>query len=474
MLSLGFVTFSEAQTPDKVAKSEKTGDTLVKIQQLNTTDTKNQAPTTTERKLIDGVAAVIGEELILYSDIQKMYKDMKSQGVSTEGVTDCDLAIRLMKNKLYAHQAIQDSITVNEEQIRAQTNQQVEYFVEQKGNMENLLEFYNLDSEVELRTKLSDINKETRLAQKMQEQIVESVEITPEEVRAYFEGIPEDKRPQIGDEVEISKLVIEPEVPQKEIDKVIAKLKEFRKEILSGESTFATKAVLYSEDPGSSTRGGLITLNRNSRFVREFMQAAFSLQEGEISKPFKSQYGYHILTVDKIRGQERDVRHILLTPKVTRAAKNKAKQKIDSIRQLIVSGEMDFFNAARKFSDEEETRGDGGKLINGINGTRFDQTNLPPSLYNIVATLEEGKVSNVLTDYNRTGRVYYQLVIVNKRYPAHVADFTKDYIKIKELALQHKKLEEVAKWQEETIENTYVKINGKLRNCPFEENWLKK
>lgn len=428
-----------------------------------------------ERFKIDGVAAVIGDRLILNSDIQKMYKDLESQDIPTAGITDCELAERLMKNKLYAHQAIQDSLVINEDRIRDKIDEQIAFFVSKLGSMEKLLEFYNMDNEADLEAELFEINKEQKLSQAMQNKIIEDIEITPEEVREYFEKIPKGERPKFGDEVEIAQIVIEPEVPEEQIEKTIARLNEFRDEILSGQSTFATKAVLYSDDGGSSSVGGKMTISRNSRVVQEFKDAAFSMEEGEISKPFKTEFGYHILMVEKIRGQELDIRHILLIPELSDKTIEKARTEIDSIRKLIVTNEISFSDAARKFSDQKETSGDGGKLINSSTGdTRFEQTNLPPDIYSQVVDLKEGKISGVLTDSDRTGNVFFKIITVLNRYPAHIANYEQDFLKIKELALTEKKLDVIDEWREEKIKNTYIKINGKYRNCDFSENWLMK
>ncbi|HET8809377.1 MAG TPA: peptidylprolyl isomerase [Flavobacteriaceae bacterium] len=423
---------------------------------------------------IDGVAAVVGERLILESDIQKMYLDLKSQGISTAGITDCKLAERLLKDKLYAHQAIQDSIVVSNDMVNNKVDQQIAYFVSQTGTMEKLLEFYNMETESELRAKLFEINKEQELALQMQTKIIEEIEITPEEVRQFFDNIQENELPRFGDEVEIAQITIEPEVPDEEIKKVIDKLNEFRKEILSGESSFATKAVLYSDDPGSSSRGGKITLTRDAPFVQEFKDAAFSQDEGEISKPFKTEFGYHILMVDEIRGQQVDVRHILLIPERTDETIQKAKEKIDSIRQLIVDKKITFDKAARRYSDQKETRQDGGQLINPTTGdTRFDLAKIDPNIYGQVANLKENEISTVLTDTDRTGNVFFKIVTVTEKYPAHTANYAQDFEKIKALALKEKKLDAIKEWQTEKIKDTYIKINGKYRECDFLANWLK-
>jgi peptidyl-prolyl cis-trans isomerase SurA len=467
--------------PQVVATSGIATDTLETINTsalayVDTLESKHETDSIVpfERFKIDGVAAVVGERVILESDIRQMYLQLESQGIPTDSITDCELAERLMKNKLYAHQAVQDSIVVEEAQINGQVQQRIDYLTNELGSMDKLLEYYRLDSETELRAQLHDIVKEQELTQRMQAKVIEEIEITPEETREFFDAIPEGKLPEFGDEVEIAQIVIEPEVPEEEVQRVIDRLNEFRDEILAGESSFATKAVLYSDDPGSSVQGGKITMTRDDPFVREFKQAAFSMQEGQISKPFKTEFGYHILMVEEIRGQKVIVRHILLVPERTPETIAEAKAKADSIRQVIVDGKMDFAEAARKFSDQEETREDGGRLRNPLTGgTRQELAKVDPDIYNQVVDLKEGEISPVLRDSDRTGNIFFKIMTVNERYPAHIANYAQDFEKIKELALKEKKLDAIAEWQNETIKDTYIKINGKYRECDFLANWRK-
>lgn len=428
-----------------------------------------------ERFKADGIAAVVGDFVVLDSDIDKMYLDLKSQGVSTEDVTACELAGRMLENKLYAHHAIQDSLTVSDADINARIDQQFAYMVNELGTMEKVLEFYNKDSEGEFRQELFEINKENRLAAQMQRKIIEGIEITPEEVREFFVNIPEDEKPQFGDEVEIAQIVIEPEVSEEDKQAAINKLKEFRKDIVENGASFATKAVLYSDDQATRPEGGKITLSRTDPFVKEFKEAAFSLQEGEVSKPFETEFGFHILTVDKIRGQKVDVRHILLMPEVSSEKVQEAKEKLELIKKRILDGELTFEEAAEEFSDEEETSANGGKLINPTTGdTRFELTKVDPKIYNQVVNMKEGEISNILQDFDRTGRPFFKLISVTEKYPAHIANYSQDYSRIKELALTEKKLQAIKEWQKEKIEDTYIKINGKYRDCDYASNWLKK
>src|SRR5699024_4224357 len=203
---------------------------------------------------------------------------------------------------------------------------------------------------------------------------------TPEEVHQYFENIPEDERPRFGDEVEMAQVTIKPKVSQKQIDKVVNRLNEMRDEILNGNSSFATKAVLYSEG-STSTRGGKMIISRNDPLDKDFKQVAFSLREGEISKPFKSSFGFHIIKVEKILGQKRQIRHIILMPDVTDDALAAARERIDSIRTLITSDSISFALAAKKFSDDEDTRSEGGQMINSNTGdTYFEMTKIDPRI----------------------------------------------------------------------------------------------
>lgn len=428
-----------------------------------------------DRVKVDGIAAVVGGYVVLDSDIDMMYKDLKSQGVSTADVTDCQLAGSLLENKLYAHHAIQDSIIVADAEIGNMVDQQISQMVGQIGSMEKVLNFYKRDTEDDFRKELFDINKQRELSNRMQQNIVENVEITPDEVRAYFENIPEEDRPFFGDEVEIAQIIIKPEIPQSEKQKVIDRLNDFRDDVVENGASFSTKAVLYSQDPGSASDGGKMVITRKDGLDKEFKDTAFSLQEGEVSEPFASMFGYHIIKVEKVIGQNLEIRHILLIPDVTSSTIENAKKEIDSIRFQIVNKEITFAKAAENYSDEEQTAANQGKLINPTTGdTRFELTKIDPEIYDQVVNLKEGEVSLILSDQDRTGRSFYKLITVNKRYPEHKANFAQDYMKIKELALRQKQLNVISDWMEEKIADTYIKINGKFRNCDYGSNWLKK
>ncbi|WP_367183218.1 peptidylprolyl isomerase [uncultured Aquimarina sp.] len=428
-----------------------------------------------ERIKIDGVAAVIGEYVILDSDVTIAYQQLISEGVSASDVSRCELAGSLFENKLYAHHAVQDSVLVTEAEVNSMVDQQLSYMTRELGTIDKVLKFYRKESEEDFRKELFEINKGNRLAEQMRSKIVEDVEITPEEVREFFDEIPEDERPLFGTELELAQIVIDPKIPEEEEQKVIDRLKQFRTDIVENGSSFATKAVLYSQDPGSKSKGGKYTLNRQTPFAKEFKDVAFSLQVGEVSEPFKTDFGWHIIQLDKVRGEEIDVRHILLVPDVTRESVEVAQKLVDSVRTEIVNGTIGFKDAARKFSDEKETKEDGGQLLNPTTGdTRFELTKIDPILYDQVSKLKTNEVSLVIPDQDRQGRKKFKLITVLNRFDEHIADYSKDYLKIQELALRKKQIEAIRAWQEEKINDTYIKINGEYRDCEFSGNWLKK
>jgi len=424
---------------------------------------------------IDGLAAVVGDFIILDSDIDKTLIDLQSQGVATDNLDKCSLLGKLMEDKLYAHHAEQDSLEIDNQQIFNYVDQTIDYFVSQLGDIDKVLEFYKKEDEQTFRQELFEINKVNQLSQKMQSKIVDEIEITPEEVKQFFNNIPRYDLPIFGAELEISQIVIKPEVSEAEKKKVIDRLESIRDDVVINGSSFATKAILYSQDPGSRSTGGKYTLNRNRpQMVKEFRDVAYRLKENEVSEPFETEFGWHIVKVDRIRGQEVDVRHILLTPEISPDAMAEAKKKVDLIRKRIVDGELTFQEAAKSFSDEKSTKNNGGVLINPTTGdTRFELTKIDPVLYNQIQRLGDNEISSPLLEQDRQGNQSYKLIMVSDRFDEHVADYSKDYIKIKELALKEKQLTAIQKWMNEKIIDTYISVNDQNKQCNFANKWLK-
>ena len=439
----------------------------------NAVDTIKKSNTTQKMK-IDGVIAKVGDYIILDSDIDKSYLEISSQGGSVKDITRCQMLGKLLEDKLYAHQAVQDSLKVTDSEVKSMMEERLNYMVEQIGSMDKVVQYYKKNSEEDFRSYFFDILKEQKLTSEMQKKIVDDVQITPEEVRNFFKKIPTADLPMFGVELEVAQIVVTPKVSDEEKQKVIDKLNEFKKEIQEG-SSFSTKAVLYSQDPGSRATGGFYKMNRKTPFVKEFKDVAFSLAEGEISAPFETDFGFHIIYIEKIKGQEVELRHILLTPTISETSLKEAKEKITLIRKRIGDKELTFADAARSLSDEKETKANGGALINPkTQDTRFELTKMDPSLYSQVSNLKEGEISLPIIDEDQSGKKKYKLITVTNRIDEHVADYAKDYIKIKELALKEKQIKTIGKWFDEKIKETYIKIIGEYRDCNFTNNWLKK
>jgi len=323
-----------------------------------------------------------------------------------------------------------------------------------------------------------ELNKSSELAKKMQEKIIEETEVTPEEVRQFFNSIPKDDRPFFGTELKVAQIVVIPKTTEEEKKKVIDRLKEFKADVEDNGANFTTKVVLYSDDIASRRSGGKLTLNRKKQrgnFDRNFVETVFSLREGEISDPFESDFGYFIIILDKIRGQEYDVAHILLTPKISSEAIQEAKDRLENVRKRIVDGDISFADAAKEVSDEKETKNDGGQLINPTTQDyNFELTRMDPELYAQIQNLKDDDVSLVLNEEDRTGNVKFKILMVTDRIEDHKADYARDFIKIKDLALEEKKIRAIEEWQDEKILDTYIKVSKEHRACDFSGNWLKK
>lgn len=428
-----------------------------------------------QKTKVDGVVGVVGDYVILDSDIDKTFIELKQQGVETKDITRCQMIGKLLEDKLYAHQAIQDSIKVTDAEVNQKLEEQLDYAKQQLGSIDKVVEFYRKSSESDLRNELFDMIKTSKLTSEMQKKIVDEVVITPEEVRDFFKKMPKEELPVFGAEMELAQIVVKPEVSKEAKQAVIDQLKGFKKDVIENGASFYTKAVLYSEDPGSKNTGGYYKMNRKTQFVKEFKDVAFSLNEGEISEPFETEFGYHIIQVDKIKGQEVELRHIVISPKASADAVKAAKEKAEKIRTRVLNKELTFAEAARQFSDEKETKNDGGVLTNPkTQDTRFELTKMDPSIYGLVANLKDGEISYPVTDEDRTGAKFYKIMTVANRFEEHTADYAKDYLRLKELALKEKQLKAIAKWSTEKIKETHIKINGEYRDCTFTNNWLKK
>jgi peptidyl-prolyl cis-trans isomerase SurA len=431
-----------------------------------------------ERIKIDGVVVVVGKNIVLDSDIDKFKKELQQRIEGKIDITDCEMLEEIMNQKLLAHHAVIDSIVTSDAEINQEVERTISYFSQQLGSMEKVVKSYGFNDEDDLRKELYGIQKEQLLIQKERASIIEKIDVTPEEVRTYFKNLENDGNlPEFSAEIELAQIVKMIKPSEEETNRVIEKLKEIKSEIESGFS-FKLKAIINSDDPAVSGNGagaaGLYTLTRESGFIKEFKEVAFSLDEGEISEPFESGFGFHIVKVEKIKGQERDVRHILIQPKISQAELEASFNELVKVREQVLNGEITFEEAVVKYSEDKETKNNNGLLLNPqTNDTRFDLTRMDPNLYNRISNLKAGEITEPFYDEVRGESKMHKIILVKSKEDAHAANFTKDYEKIQQLTLQKKQEETVEKWSKDKIKDTYIKINNDYKACDFKNNWKK-
>ncbi len=432
-----------------------------------------------QRVKVDGVAVVIGDNIVLDSDIEKFKKELEARMEGKDiGISDCEILEEIMTQKLIAHHAVIDSIEVSEAEINEKVDQNVSYFTQQLGSMDKVVAMYGFNDEEDLRKELYGIQKEQLLIGKESASITENIDVTPEEVRTYFKNLEVDNNlPEFSTEIEVAQIVKYMEPSEEVVERVVAQLNDLKKEIEEGAS-FRLKAIIYSNDPAVSTNGpgagGQYTITRQSGFIKEFKEVAFSLDEGEVSEPFKSGFGYHIILVDKIKGQERDVSHILMQPEISPSEKKAAEAVLVKARERILSGEITFEEAVIEYSDDKETKMNKGLLLNPqTNDTKFDLTRMDPQLYNRVSSLKTGEITAPFYEEIRGAEKMFKFLMVKNKVDAHTAEFTKDYEKIQQLTLQKKQEETVEKWAKDKLIDTYIKLNGDFKECDFKNNWKK-
>jgi peptidyl-prolyl cis-trans isomerase SurA len=430
--------------------------------------------TTAQKIKIDAVGVVVGKNIVLDSDIEKFKLELENNSEGKIKISDCEMLEQLMLQKLLAHHAVVDSIVVSDAEVNSQVERNIQFFSQEYGSVEKVVEAYGFNDIEDLKTELFGIEKENSLIQKEQGQITENIDVTPEEIRIYFNGLKEKgELPEFPAEIQIAQLVLNAEASPEEIDRILKKLNQLKKEIEEG-SSFKMKAIINSNDPGVTNNGGRYTIDKNSTFIKEFKETAFSLDVNQVSEPIKSQFGYHIIQLHEIRGETRIASHILLQPEIPQEKLEKTKELLVKIVAQIKSGEVTFEEAVRRYSQDTDTRNNGGLIVNPYSGeSTFDLTRMDPALYARVNNLQKNEMSDIFYDEDRSGKKMYKVMIMKDRTNTHVADMVDDYVKVQNLALQKKKQETIAKWSKEKIGDTYIKISSEYQKCNFDKNWTK-
>ncbi len=422
-----------------------------------------------EKVIIDRVVAVVGNSAILKSDLFNQQRQLESQGITFGSNPQCELLDEMLYQKLLFNQAVIDSIEVSDMQVEQILERRLRFFIQQIGSREQLEAYYGKTIE-ELKDEFRPLIREQELSQMMEAQITQNIRVTPSDVRRFFNSLPPDSIPTVESETELAQIVIKPPVEKDEIAETKRRLNELRERILQGES-FSTLAILYSEDPGSARRGGELGLYGRGELYPEFEATAFGLRPGEISEIIETQAGYHILQMIERRGEQINVRHILMQPKISPLQLSNARNKLDSIRRLINNEEITFAEAALKFSDDPG-KVNGGIMINPFtNTTRFKNEEIEQNLFFVIDRLDEGQISSPVPKVTEEGKQAFRIVKVNKRIDAHVASMDGDYDFVQQLALNQEKMKVVQDWIKRRIGNTYISINEIYLNCDFSIQW---
>src|SRR5690606_14753850 len=428
-----------------------------------------------EAKVIDKVAAVVGSNIILQSEIEMQYAQYLAQGNKADEDFKCYILQQQLTQKLLAQQAAIDSIDVSEGEVDDNINSRLRYMSNQAGGQERLEKFLNrslLQYKEEMRPSVYEQLK----ANKMQQDIVAGIDVTPLEVRRYFESLDKDSLPYFNTEVEVGEHVVFPKLTREEKQQYRDRAEELRKQVVDG-TDFATVARLYSQDKGSAPYGGDLGFHTRDMMVKEYTAVSFRMKPGEVSPVFESEHGFHFLEVLERRGEEVRTRHILIQIKPTAASLERAKTHIDSIYRHVVNKKLDFYTAATLYSDNKETKYNGGMLLNLENQqsrtTLIPADKLDASVFPAIDTLQPGEYSRPADFTDRTGKTGYRFTYLKSRTPPHQANLEQDFAKIKEAALQDKINRKLSEWFEGRRKVTFIDINEAYRDCDDLKIWLK-
>lgn len=420
--------------------------------------------------LVDGITAVIGDEIILESDIEEQMNYARQQGIA---VPDrCTFLENMVNNKLLIYEAKRDTLIVDrsadfKESAESKYNNILSQFPDER----TMLATYKFRTSYEMKTAIEKIDSDQYYGQQKYMRITEKVDVTPNEVTDFFNTY-RYQLPMVKDEVSLAQIVMYPKLTEAHKDEIKARLMKMKEQIVAGES-FEQMARIYSEDPGSASNGGLYTNVARGKMVKPFEAAALNLQEGEISDPVETEFGYHLIQLVKKSGKMYDARHILLKAEPNAEEIAAARSELDSIRTLIKEGKITFKEAAFKFSDDKNTKFNGGVLTSPDGSDKIEKLNLPPTLSYQIAGYNPGDITDVFQD-ELNQRKTVNIVRVIEEIPSHQLDIATDYERIKNLALDRKKSEMVEKWVKEKLPDTFVSINERYNSCAFKDEWNKK
>ena len=419
--------------------------------------------------LVDGISAVVGDEIVLESDILEQQNYAIQQGAAQ--TNKCEFMEQILSNKLLIYKAKKDTLIQDRTAaIRAQAGDKYNQILSQFPSERAMLDSYKFRSSYEMKNVIEKMDIDNYYAQSKYALITDKVNITPNEVTDFYNAF-KYQLPQVKDEVVLSKIVMFPKLTDAHKQEIIDKLKKIKQDILNGE-TFENKARIYSDDPGSAANGGLYTNIGRGKMVKIFEATALNLQEGEISDPVESEFGFHIIQLVKKSGKLYDARHILLKAEPNAEEIATAKAEMEQIRKDILEGKTTFKDAAYKHSDDKNTKFNAGVIPAEDGSDRQEKINLPATVAYQIAGVNKGDLTEVFMDELNQKKAVV-LVKVNDIIPEHSLDIATDFERIKSFALNKKKNEVLEKWVKENLADTFISLDNRYKDCQFKTDWNK-
>lgn len=420
----------------------------------------------------DKIIAVVGDKVILKSDIDNTVSDMQRQGVEVPANARCLSLEQSMGIKALVLQAEKDSLPVTEEEVAADIDNQIRYFIGAYGSKEKLEEISG-KSMYQLKEDFKDGFRERKLAAAMRNKIVDGIRITPNEVKAYFDKLPKDSLPYYESELEIGQIVAFPKASREAEEYCIEQLTEFKQQAESGKKDFKKLADIYSDDAATQQQNnGQLDLNRSQKgFDATFMGKAFALKEGQISSPFKSQFGYHIIQMVSRAGDDATVRHILKIPQITQAEITNTVAKLDTVRLKLMAGTIQFGEAVSKYSEDENSKFTGGRRTNAEGSTYITIDQLDKDMVVMLKDLKVGQFSQPKEFENERKKKGVRIVYLLSKTDPHRENLKDDYNKVSQRALEEKKNNALEKWFNQKIGTYYIKVDEEYKNCDEMKKW---
>ena len=430
--------------------------------------------------VIDEIVWVVGDDAILRSDVESQRLYLQNEGQRLDGDPYCVIPEQMAIQKLYLNQAKIDSVEVSESQVIQEADRWVNYAINQSGSREKLEEYFNKRIS-EIKEEKKEQLMEQQTVQQMQRQLIGEIKLTPSEVRKYYNQLSKDSLPNIPTTVEVQVITMEPKIPFEETDAIKARLRQYTEDINSGKYEFSTLARLYSEDPGSSVRGGELGFMSKMDLLPEFANVAFNLNDPKkISQIVQTEYGFHIIQLIEKRGDRINCRHILLKPKVSDKELNECMTRMDSLYTDLTAKKFTFEEAATFISADKDTRNNKGLMVNSHfesnnHGTpKFEMSELPQEIGKMVYTMQVGEISKPFTMINDKQKDVVAIVKLKSRVEQHKANISDDYQALKAIVEARKREELLNNWIVKKQKSTYVRISEGWRNCDFKfPGWVK-